>query len=212
MLVQILNKKSIYTPIDLSIHNKDIQELQTANDYEKYIASYLQEKQATIAYGGYVENRNLYKRSAIFNVNKNEVRNIHIGIDFWCGANATIVAPCKGIVHSYQNNIGFGNYGPTIILQHTNASGKTYYSLYGHLSIQSIATIQIGQTIAKGETIGTLGDATVNGDYAPHVHLQIIYDMQGMQGDYPGVCSQQQLEFYKSNCPDPLLIVENLLG
>jgi murein DD-endopeptidase MepM/ murein hydrolase activator NlpD len=209
MLIQIPNKKAKYTPIDLSIHNKDILELHTANDYEKYISSYLQQKQATIAFGGYVENRNLYKRSSIFN--KNEIRNIHIGIDFWCGANASIVAPCQAIVHSYQNNIGFGNYGPTIILQHTNAAGKTYYTLYGHLSIQSIATIQIGQTIQKGETIGILGDSIVNGDYAPHLHFQIIYDMQGMQGDYPGVCSQQQLEFYKTNCPNPLLIIENLL-
>jgi len=27
--------------------------------------------------------------------------------------------------------------------------------------------------------------------------------MQGMEGDYPGVCSKRDIDFYANNCPDP---------
>jgi hypothetical protein len=42
----------------------------------------------------------------------------------------------------------------------------------------------------------------VNGDYAAHLHFQIIKDLQGFVVDYPGVCSKQDLEFYEGNCLD----------
>ena len=48
----------------------------------------------------------------------------------------------------------------------------------------------------------------VNGDYPPHLHFQIINDLQGNFGDYLGVCSANELDFYKENCPDPNLILK----
>ena len=47
----------------------------------------------------------------------------------------------------------------------------------------------------------------MNGDYAPHLHFQIIKDVQDFVGDYPGVCSKMDLEFYKKNCLDPELLL-----
>ena len=47
----------------------------------------------------------------------------------------------------------------------------------------------MGEKIRKGEVFAALGDASVNGDYAPHLHLQIICDIGEHQGDYPGVSS-----------------------
>ncbi|MGB5188485.1 MAG: peptidase M23, partial [Robiginitalea sp.] len=52
--------------------------------------------------------------------------------------------------------------------------------------------------------IGRLGSAKENGGYAPHLHFQLIRDLEGFRGDYPGVCALQQLEFYRQNCPDPM--------
>ena len=100
-----------------------------------------------------------------------------------------------------------GNYGPTIILEH-QVENLTFYTLYGHLSLDSINKIKIGQQFKKSETIATLGDATVNGDYAPHLHFQIIKDMGVHKGDYPGVCSAADLDFYLKNCPDPNLLLK----
>ncbi len=58
-------------------------------------------------------------------------------------------------------------------------------------------------SVQKGQQIATLGLPPINGDYAPHLHFQIIIDMEGKFGDYPGVCSENTLAFYKENCPDP---------
>jgi hypothetical protein len=32
--------------------------------------------------------------------------------------------------------------------------------------------------------------------------------MQGMQGDYPGVCRYSEKERYLANCPDPDLVLQ----
>jgi hypothetical protein len=40
------------------------------------------------------------------------------------------------------------------------------------------------------------------------LHFQIINDMQGKKGDYPGVSSKKELAFYKKNCPDPNLLLK----
>jgi len=34
----------------------------------------------------------------------------------------------------------------------------------------------------------------------------LILDLQGMKGDYPGVCRVSELAFYQANCPDPNLL------
>ena len=66
----------------------------------------------------------------------------------------------------------------------------------------------MGDIVKKGEQIATLGLPPINGDYAPHLHFQIIIDMEGKIGDYPGVCNEKTLLFYKSNCPDPNLLLK----
>ena len=75
-------------------------------------------------------------------------------------------------------------------------------------SVINAPSLKVGQTFNRGESIATLGDASVNGDYPPHLHFQIIKDMQGLKGDYPGVCSRLDLNFYLSNCPDPNLLLK----
>ena len=47
-----------------------------------------------------------------------------------------------------------------------------------------------------------------NGDYPPHLHFQIILDIENFYGDYPGVCSENDLKYYSQNCPDPNLVLK----
>jgi len=37
----------------------------------------------------------------------------------------------------------------------------------------------------------------------------LIEDMQGLKGDYPGVCKFSERERYLANCPDPELILRS---
>ena len=198
-----------YVPIDLSIYNQDLHkvDLSSSGAIDEYINAYLKHHNARIAYGGYLEKRAIYERSPSFK--KKEIthqRTIHLGIDFWTPSGTAVRAPFDGIVHSFNNNSKVADYGPTIILEH-HLNSKHFYTLYGHLNTASIKNIEVGLPVQKGSVFCHLGDASVNGDYAPHLHFQIIKDMQSFKGDYPGVCSQSALEYYRNNCPDPGLFL-----
>lgn len=202
--------KADYIPIDLSINNKQLQaiDLSSSEALGIYINTHITSLQAKVAYGGYLETRNIYNRSDYFNASNSETeRNIHLGVDLWIAAETPVFTPLDAKVHSFKNNINFGDYGPTIILEH-NLEGIRFYTLYGHLSLESLEKIKIGQKFKQGDQIATLGNVSVNGDYPPHLHFQIIKDIQQYVGDYPGVCSKQDLAFYKSNCLDPNLLLK----
>ncbi|MEC5165657.1 murein DD-endopeptidase MepM/ murein hydrolase activator NlpD [Flavobacterium sp. PL11] len=198
-----------YISLDLSDTNQDLKNLKidNASDFENYIENYLKQNDAKVAYGGYNEVRNLYKRSTIFNDSGSDERNIHIGLDLWIKAGTPVLAAIDGFIHSYNNNLGVGDYGPTIILEH-RIQDHIFYTLYGHLSLESIAAIKVGTAVKKAEQIASLGDASVNGDYSPHLHFQIIKEIPTLFGDYPGVCSKKDQEFYLKNCPDPNVLLK----
>jgi murein DD-endopeptidase MepM/ murein hydrolase activator NlpD len=217
LFLQVQNSKVIdssipysdYTSIDLSVSNEELSKIDLGNPilFEKFIESHLQNNNAKVAYGGYNEIRNLYRQNNHFNDSEKEERNIHIGLDLWIKAGTNVLAVLDGMVYGFDTNSGKGNYGPTIILKH-ELENQEFYTLYGHLSQESIANIKIGTFFKKGEILGTLGDATVNGGYAPHLHFQIIENIANNRGDYPGVCSKNDLYYYLENCPDPNLILK----
>lgn len=197
-----------YCRIDLSVKNKDLKNVALFDPEacQQYIESVLKRNDAHVAYGGYLEERNLYADATRFS--EGELRNIHLGVDFWCKAGTKVVVPFKGVVHSYKNNSDKGNYGPTIILEHQLPQVGVFYSLYGHLSVESLSGLYKGRPFAKGEVLAHLGTTDINVNYAPHLHFQLILDLQGNQGDYPGVCSAEKIGFYQKNCPNPLVFFD----
>jgi len=200
---------SKYIALDLSVTNSELiaNKPENADDFELFISNFLKKNNAEVAFGGYIEGRTLYQRSTIFKNDSISERNIHIGLDLWTKVGTTVLAPIDGKVHSFKNNIGLGDYGPTIILEHT-VENEIFYTLYGHLSLESIENLIVGTFFNKGEQIGNLGSSDVNGDYAPHLHFQIIHNIEAYSGDYPGVCSTNDLNFYIENCPDPNLLLK----
>jgi murein DD-endopeptidase MepM/ murein hydrolase activator NlpD len=202
----VLDIDGAWIAVDLSEKNEGFNACQTAIECERYIQEYLNGHNASAAFGGYNEKRALYRRSAIFN-DEGEERDIHIGLDIWTKAGTRVLAPVGGTVHSFGYNAGVGNYGPTIILEHKTGN-LTFYTLYGHLSVASIENLEIGDVFKRGDAIGTLGVPSENGDYAPHLHFQLIADIGDAFGDYPGVSSRSDLAFYLENCPDPNLFLK----
>ncbi|RLJ64395.1 peptidase M23-like protein [Lacinutrix venerupis] len=201
--------KNLYTSIDLSETNNALQSFDNSSStaWEIYITNYLRLKNKKVAFGGYLEKRNIYNRSSYFNNQNPETeRNIHIGLDLWVEAETPVLSAFNGEIHSYKDNTNFGDYGPTIILQH-ELNGFVFYTLYGHLSRESLIGLKVGAKVRQGDVIAKLGDAEVNGDYAPHLHFQIIIDLQDNEGDYPGVCSLKDLDFYKENTINPEIVL-----
>lgn len=200
---------SEYIPISIAKDNLALQsfDISSSKEWEKYLNTYLEKHNAKVAFGGYLEERNLYDRSTYFNAPKTTQRNIHLGIDLWAKENTKVLAVLEGIVHSFQNNQNYGDYGPTIILEH-HIEDQQFFTLYGHLSLESIKNLIVGTTFQQGQCLGFLGNSSINGDYAPHLHFQIIKDLDNYSGDYPGVASKARLDFYKENCPNPNLLLK----
>lgn len=186
--------------LDLSATNKELNPAIYAN-IPTFCAYIEQKLGAKIGVGGYLEHRIIYEAHENFATTSADFRNIHLGVDFWAPAGTPVFAPLDGEIHSFQVNPGSGNYGPTIILFHPSLG---IYSLYGHLAKQDLKGLSVGMPIAAGQLLCHLGEPNENGGWPPHLHFQLIRDMQGYSGDYPGVCSQRDLAYFANNCPDPL--------
>lgn len=200
-----INNSSMHL-LDLSNNNAFLNDFDTDKPdvFQDFINKTLEKSNKDIAFGGYLEDRFIYKRSSHFGDDEN-ARTIHLGIDIWMKENTAILAPLKSKVHSFNYNDNYGDYGGTIILEH-NLNGKTFYTLYGHLSKDSL-NINKGQHIKCGQKFAELGNTNENGNWPPHLHFQIIENIGDYKGDYPGVCNKSDLDFYKQNCPDPNLIL-----
>ena len=180
-------------------------DLQDREAFERYINETMAAAGAEGGMGGYLEPRVLYQRSAHFD-GEEEARSLHLGVDLWLPAYTPLLAPLAGTLHSYADNAGFGNYGPTLILEHTQ-NDSTFYTLYGHLAQTDMAHWKVGKAYAAGDPIATLGDYHENGDWPPHLHFQVMTDMLGNEGDFPGVAKPSEKEYWRTICPDPNLVL-----
>jgi len=195
----IFDLENIDEPIDF----------ENPEEFGSYLNRLLVQHNAQYGIGGYFENRQIYK-SNIFSKNiitgTTGKRTIHVGIDIWMPAGTEIYVPMAGKIHSFRNNEGNGDYGPTIIIEH-ELEGTKFYTLYGHLSSESLENKQEGQIFETGQLIGKVGKYPENGNWPTHLHFQIIKDMNGMKGDFPGVISVEDLEIFRELCPDPNIIL-----
>ncbi|GAB4022385.1 peptidoglycan DD-metalloendopeptidase family protein [Spirosoma koreense] len=211
-LLPIDFQKDPYLVLDFSATNPDLATLDLTNTavFTDYVFGKLKAAGALVGVGGYNEHRVIYRRSDHFNTSGEPPREIHLGIDLWAEAGTPVFAPLDGIVHSFQDNAQFGDYGPTIILEHTgrmsddsDAASQPRYSLYGHLTRKSLEGLYEGKVLKVGEELGEIGPYPENGDWPPHLHFQLMTDMLGRKGDFPGVCSLADRVRFLKICPNP---------
>jgi len=191
--------------IDLSVESLDLPHLDSlATDgvLDAWVEATTAAAGATVGVGRYGEARILYDDPA-FAVRGDhgpESRTIHLGLDLFAPPGTPVQAPLAGTVVSVADNAGSHNYGPTVILRHETTDGLGFHTLYGHLDKATLEHLAPGATVAAGEVLGWLGDASVNGGWPPHLHFQIIaldplHD-EGAEvpspGDFPGVALQRQ--------------------
>lgn len=209
-------KKEKICSLDFTAANKEIDEniLMHTHRFIQYINQKLEQAGAKYGVGGYAEHRTVYSRSKVFDatVLGDEPRRLHLGVDIWGKPHTALMAPIDGIVHSFAFNDQFGDYGATILLSH-RLDDISFYTLYGHLSLNSIKNLEVGERIERGDVFAEFGIPLENGHWPPHLHFQVISDLQvpiaiGNEGDYPGVCKYSEREKYLMNCPDPDLILQ----
>ena len=194
--------------LDFTVANTELTDeiLDHTDLFSDWITAKLTDNNARYGIGGYDEHRTIYSRSKHFDTGE-EPRRLHLGVDIWGPAGTPICNFYDATVHSFANNNNFGDYGATIILAY-EIDGFKFNALYGHLSVASLNGLEEGKFIPAGEKIAELGIMEENGHWPPHLHFQLIKDMKGLSGDYPGVCRFSEREKYLANCPDPNLILE----
>lgn len=91
----------------------------------------------------------------------------HKGMDFSAapGQSGYAVQSVNAGVVSHVDAVGKGNLGKNVTVEHPD--GRK--SVYGHL--ENVAGIEVGQSLAKGASIGTVG--TTGRSSAPHLHFEM---------------------------------------
>ncbi len=206
------NSNSVYH-IDLSVsskwigHHKDYENLDL---FQFKIDQLKKQHPNKIVAGGYLEPRSVYTSSAYDKKGNygRESRTIHLGIDFWFPALTPVHALFDGEVVTAVNDSGDKEYGGLLILKHRQ-KGIDFFTLYGHNTVDSVLQYKLGDKIKKAEKLTELGNYPENGNWAPHLHFQVMLSMLDYKIDYPGVAYFNQIDVWKSICPDPNLLFKS---
>ena len=173
--------------------------------FTEHLFSEIAAAKTPVGIGRYNEDRVLYRHSPLFDGDA-ERRSIHLGMDLFVVEGTAVLAPLPAQVHSLADNDRLGDYGPTVILGH-EVDGVRFFTLYGHLSRATLDELEAGRRLEAGDVLGWVGDHHENGGWPPHLHFQIIADLQGRSGDFPGVAAPSERERFLELCPDPNLLL-----
>jgi len=203
--------------LDLSVASPEFETPEQATDaavMTPRLFGRMREAGASAAIGRYDEARLLYATDAFAGMGGEhpERRTVHIAVDLFLEPGSPVLAPLPGTVHSLRDNAQRLDYGPTVILAHHPEGAPPFYTLYGHLSPESLRRLTIGARVARSQRIGAIGEPPANGDWPPHVHFQIITDLLDRDGEFPGVAAASRREVWKSLSPDPDLILRRSHG
>ncbi len=218
------------TTIDLSIATGDDGgsfDPTDATRFDRLVFDRMRDARAPIGIGRFDEVRWWYTGEAFRTPRDgvDEWRTVHVGIDLFADVGTPVCSPLAGTVVSVVDNDGRLDYGPTVIVEHALPSGRAgaapdrggerteptegpgddvrFRTLYGHLSPQTLENVAAGQAVEAGDTIGWIGAPPRNGDWAPHLHFQVIVDPLHYEGTFPGVAAPTERAVWLSLSPDP---------
>ncbi len=162
-----------------------------------------------VGVGRYNEARPLYNSPLFGSVDNpvSERRTMHLGMDLFVEPGTALRAPLAGVVHILANNANPQDYGPLVILRHGTGDGEEFFTLYGHLTAQTLTGLKVGQRVSRGQGFACVGTPEENGGWAPHVHFQIILDLLDLDAGFPGVACASQRAVWASLSPDPNLLL-----
>jgi 4-aminobutyrate aminotransferase-like enzyme/Ser/Thr protein kinase RdoA (MazF antagonist) len=177
----------------------------------KRITREIEDADCLAGIGAYAEYRLIYDDAADFVDRDGHRRNLHLGVDIFLPAESAVYAPLAGTVFSIANHAQTFDYGGTLILQHqipqADDVALLFYTLYGHLDVNTIAHIKPGDTVKAGDQIASLGTPEQNGGWLPHLHFEIITDLLDESDNFAGAGSDACRNVWLSLCPDPNLIL-----
>lgn len=199
------------TPLDFSAGSTLIHSDPSQNEpgpLNARIKLLMTEHESSIGVGGYDEARLIYQWPD--EATQGEPRTIHMGLDVSMAAGTPLFAPLDGTVHAFENAAGRHDYGPVIVLRHVTDDPEPveFFVLYGHLTLDSLEGLKVGDPITKGQEFARIGAAPSNGEWWDHVHVQLIVDMLDVPCNVNGAARASQRAVWRSICPDPNYILD----
>ncbi|MGN7737024.1 aminotransferase class III-fold pyridoxal phosphate-dependent enzyme [Ensifer sp. 22564] len=178
-----------------------------AAEAEARIAARIGSERAAFGIGLYGEDRGIYQGEAYQTSVEGARRSVHLGVDIFAPVHEPVSAPFAGkVAFIHDDAVPYG-FGPTVLLEHEIDGGVCFWTLYGHLSREIVAKLSEGQAIAKGEVFAAFGAAEENGNWAPHLHFQIVTDHLGLGGRMHGVGVRDQWQVWRDVSPDPSVVL-----
>ena len=178
----------------------------------RIIGQKMEEASVSYAFGRYAEARHLYA-AGNFGADAypiEERRSLHLGIDIFAQAGEPVFAPLDGTVEILTINALPLDYGGLMVLKHETDQGVPFFTLYGHLSHESLRHLKLGDQVTAGQQIASLGEDHENGGWPPHLHLQLILNLLDFGNDFPGVCKQSEAEVWQALSPNPAMLIPGL--
>lgn len=134
-------------------------------------------------------------------------RTVHLAVDAFAPAGTPMFAPLRGEVFAAEYRDGHLDYGGVVILRHETPEGDPFFTLYGHLDPEFLDRLKPGDVVEKGEEFCRLGDPSMNGGWAPHVHFQLALTTEGIEVDWPGVGDPDEMYMWRAVCPNPAALL-----
>jgi murein DD-endopeptidase MepM/ murein hydrolase activator NlpD len=163
----------------------------------------MEEAGTSFGFGRWAEPRDLYSNDNFASDDLSESRTIHMGIDVFCQSGTPVCAPHDGIVEHLANNEGELDYGPLVVLRHATGTDGGFFTLYGHLSLETLELLTEGQAVVEGQQIASVGEPPTNGNWPPHLHFQIVKDLMGLDTEFPGVALASEQARWLRLSPSP---------
>ncbi len=163
---------------------------------------------ASVGIGRWDEARPIYLGSAFTRGDHaiDEHRTIHLGLDVFVPAGVDLHTPLDGVVEALADNGPEKDYGPVVLLRHEPADAPRFWTLWGHLDPEVLERLAPGRTLKAGDRVARVGAPPRNGDWPPHLHLQLVVDPLELGHDVPGVAPARERSTWRAWCPDPSVL------
>ncbi len=132
-----------------------------------------------------------------------EWRVYHLGIDVLFPVGTKLHTPLDGEIIEKWYEPGKGNYGWYIIMKYT-CNANNFFVLYGHLSERSFLS---KEKFHKGEIFAELGSREENGDWFPHLHMQVFTGKDFETWKMKWYCTLEDIPNMRNICPDPTFLI-----
>jgi 4-aminobutyrate aminotransferase-like enzyme/Ser/Thr protein kinase RdoA (MazF antagonist) len=132
-----------------------------------------------------------------------ELATIHLGVEIYAEAGASVRAPLPATVLRVTHGSADSGGGTTVILQHRWGDGATCFTIYRRLTAESVAGLTQGQRIEPGHVIGRTGVSGPGESQPTHLHFQLAADLLDGEEGLPVMVPASQREVWKGLSPSP---------